>query len=69
MTERKHAALTQQHVVAERKDDRDAHLRHQRQRKALAEERGQHQEQQCRKAPNDPAAKVQRTKAERALLH
>ena len=38
MAKRQHAALTKQHVVGQRKDDHDAHLAQQGNRKTLAKD-------------------------------
>src|SRR6185436_13832537 len=64
MAERKHAALAQQHVVAEREDDQRAHLDQHRQRESAAEHERRNDEHECQRAPDHPAPDV-----ERRVLH
>src|SRR6267142_1148172 len=53
--ERQQPGLAEQHVVGQRENDRDAHLRKHRQREALGENKRQQREEQCGSGPEDDA--------------
>jgi len=56
VAERQQAGLAKQHVVGQRENDRDAHLRQHGQRKALGEHERQRREEQRGNGPEDNAA-------------